>query len=161
MAYKWYDGTSAYKIEEYYDYTSDNNKKEKEEKKIEQVKTKVINHKKAIAVISLIFVIGIAFLYANAVLIQTSSQNDELKEELEDIKGKNTQTSFEITSEIDLKAVEDKAINEFGMQQPENYQNVYVDVVQSDYTQTYNHTKKVSAVEKVVDSLKSFLVYID
>lgn len=159
MSERWYDGTSAYKIDEYYKVTD-------ETAKVEQLNTETVkkvqfNYKKAIAVISLIFALGIAFLYANVVLIQTSTQNDELKQALEDAKGKNTQMSFDIVSGIDLKKVEEKAINEFGMQQPESYQNVYVDVVQSDYTQAYNEQPQKGITETLTDRLKAFLAYID
>lgn len=161
-AYKYdydYDGTSAYKIDEYYKYTEEAEKNKQIQ--VENQKKIQINYKKAIAVISLIFALGIAFLYANVVLIQTSTQNDELKQELEDAKGKNTQTSFDIVSGIDLKKVEEKAVNEFGMQQPESYQNVYVDVVLGDYTQTYNEQPQKGITEKMTDGLKAFLTYID
>ena len=73
---------------------------------------------------------------------------------------RNTQLAFDIESGIDLALVEEKAITEYGMQQPEGYQNVYVDVVQSDYTETYNATADTGIIASVIDGLKAFLMYI-
>lgn len=159
MSERWYDGTSAYKLDEYYEYTE--KVQEKEEISPSKEKKFVINYRKAAAVLALVFILGIGFLYANVVLIQSSSENDKLREDLEYIQGKNIQTSYEITSGIDLKEVENKALNEFGMQHPESYQNVYVDVVQSDYTKVYNYEADGGFAQSLIDGLKSFIAYID
>ena len=156
----YYEGTSAYKIEEYYAYTSDMRKKQ-EEKVQKQNVSKTANRKKLIAAISAVFVIAIAFLYLNVVLLQTSAAYNLATAELEDIKMRNAQLSFDVASGVDLAVVEAKAKTQFGMQRPESYQNVYVNVVQNDYTETF--TTKASNkgfVEHMITSLKAFLTYI-
>ena len=119
----WYDGSSAYKIDEYYSYTEEADKKQK--KKRTKVKTAVLNHKKLIMSIGVIFVVAIAFLYANVVLIETATKVDNLNTQLEDVRVRNTQLTYDMAASIDLAEVEDKAINEFGMQYPQAHQNVY------------------------------------
>lgn len=160
MATRLYDGTSAYKIEEYYSYTQ----KAEEKKQTRQAavkKSPAVNFKQLSIILSVIFVIAIAFLYTNVVLIQTSTKVADLNKELEDIKVRNTQVSFDIVSGVDYKKVEEKAINEFGMQRPESYQNVYVDVVQNDYVElAQTSSKSQGFMEDLISNVQSFLAYI-
>jgi len=155
-----YDGTSAYKIEEYYNYTHKAEEKRQQNKKT-VAKKAALNRKRFIMVASSVFAVAALFLFMNVVLIQTAATCDAKAKELEDIRVRNTQLSFEIASGIDLAAVEAKAKNEFGMQQPESHQNVYVDVVQSDYAETFSAPKsEKGALDGIISSLKSFLSYI-
>ena len=114
-----------------------------------------------IASFGAIFVIAIAFMSLNVALLQASATYESATKELEDIKMRNAQLSFDIASGVDLSVVETKAKTHFGMQKPESYQNVYVNVVQNDYTETF--TSKGSGegfVERMVTNLKAFLTYI-
>lgn len=155
-----YDGTSAYKIKEYDKYNEETQKKQ-EEKKQGRLKRAAVNHKKAFIITGVVFAVAIAFLYANVMLIRVCAKYDELTASLEDIKVRNTQTSFEIASGIDLAEVEEKAKTEFGMQQPESHQNVYVEVVQSDYAETTQQpVSEGNITDKMISGLKSFLEYI-
>ena len=160
MATRLYDGTSAYKMDEYYSYT----KKAEEKRQTRQSakkKSRAVNFKKLSIILTVVFSIAIGFLYANAVLIETSTKVSELNKELEDIKVRNTQVSFDIVSGVDYKKVEEKAINEFGMQRPESYQNVYVDVVQKDYVELSRpESKSESFIEGLISNVQSFLAYI-
>ena len=100
-------------------------------------------------------------MYVNAVLIETSTEVNDLTKELEDLKVRNTQVSFDIVSGVDYKEVEKKAINEFGMQHPESYQNVYVDVIQNDYVELSQPSKKSGGVlEDIITDVQAFLAYI-
>lgn len=166
MAENWYeksnyykvDGTSAYKIEEYERYTEES---EQRESKRSKSKALVVNHKKTILITLSVFALAIAFLYANVLLIRVSDEYEECTTALEDIKVRNTQASFEITSGIDLAVVEEKAKTEFSMQQPESHQNVYVDVVQSDYAEAIEPAAgNGSITDNMIAGLKSFLEYI-
>jgi len=159
MATRLYDGTSAYKIEEYYDYTqkAEENKKERE---AASKKRHSVNFKRLSIVLSLVFVVAVAFLYTNSVLMETSSKVNKLNRELEDIRVRNTQVSFDIASGVDYKVVEQKAISEFGMQYPESYQNVYVDVVQNDYVEISQSSDNQGIIERMIASVQSFLAYI-
>ena len=74
---------------------------------------------------------------------------------------RNAQLAFDIASGVDLTFVETKAKTEFGMQRPESHQNVYVDVVQSDYIETFNpKSSDEGLLERMVMSFKSLLAYI-
>lgn len=161
MAYKLYEGTSAYKIDEYYDYTRQVQEKQ-DQRKVSVKRRHAINIKRLSIVLSLVFAVSTAFLYANAVLMETSSKVNDLTKELEDIKVRNTQVSFDIVSGVDYSIVEQKAINEFGMQHPESYQNVYVDVVQSDYAEVANEKQQSHGfVEELISGVQAFLAYIE
>ena len=151
MAYNnLYDGSSAYKIEEYYQY----NKKTQEKQDESRAASKAESNRR-------VFVVSTVFLWTNAVLLQTSAQVSELTNELEDVKARNTQIAFEISSGIDLEDVKEKAVNEYHMQKPESHQNEYVDVVQSDYTKVVSaENGETGFIEDAIKALKSFLAYI-
>jgi len=160
VANRLYDGTSAYKIEEYESYR-DRVQENHETRKNRKVKHVAINHRKLMIITGVVFAVAVAFLYANVVLIQTATRHDKLVNDIQDMRDRNTQVSFEIASAVDLAEVEAKAKNEFGMQQPESHQNVYINVVQSDYSEAANATPhSMGAVEKMISGLKSFLSYI-
>ena len=161
MAYKLYEGTSAYKIDEYYDYTRQAQEKQ-DQRKVSVKRRHAINIKRLSIVLGLVFAVATAFLYTNAVLMETSSKVNDLTDELEDIKVRNTQVSFDIVSGVDYNVVEQKAISEFGMQHPESYQNVYVDVVQSDYAEVANEKEQSRGfVEGLISGVQAFLAYIE
>ena len=160
MATRLYDGTSAYNIDDYYSYTQKAEEK-KQQRQLEVKKRHAINFKKLSIILSITFVIATAFLYVNAVLIETSTKVNDLNKELEDIKVRNTQVSFDIASGVDYKEVEQKAITEYGMQHPESYQNVYVDVVQNDYVElSQGSSQSEGFIEGLISDVQSFLAYI-
>ncbi len=160
MAEQLYDGTSAYKLDQYENYTRQAQEKQNNRKIIKEKKD-IITRKKLAVIMSVVFVTAIAFLFANALLLQSASKVTELSKELEDMKVRNTQLSFEIVSGVDYNEVERKAISEFGMQHPESYQNVYVNVVQSDYVEMAGkQEEKVGFVEGIISGVQSFLAYI-
>ncbi len=160
MQSRLYDGTSAYKIDEYYEYAQSVSKKQEKQKNVRQGKL-IATRKKMVVTVSVIFALSIAFLYSNVLLMRAASKYESLVSELDDIRVRNTQTAFEIASGIDLNKVEEKAKNEFGMQKPEAHQNVYVKVVQSDYAKSgVSSGTKSGVLNKMISSLKSFLAYI-
>lgn len=160
MAEQLYDGTSAYKLDQYENYTRQAQEKQNNRKIIKEKKD-IITRKKLAVIMSVVFVTAIAFLFANALLLQSASKVTELNKELEDMKVRNTQVSFEIVSGVDYNEVERKAISEFGMQHPESYQNVYVNVVQSDYVEMAGkQEEKTGFVEGIISGVQSFLAYI-
>lgn len=160
MAQYYYDGTSAYKLDQYENYTR--KVQQKQNSRNEYKKQKLLLGKKRMAIaLSLVFIIATAFLYANAALMQASSEVTNLTKELEDMKVRNTQVSFDIVSGVDYNAVEQKAITQFGMQHPESYQNVYVNVVQNDYAELASEKAvKKSAIDEIISGVQSFLAYI-
>ena len=160
MAQYYYDGTSAYKLDQYENYTR--KVQQKQNSRNEYKKQKLLLGKKRMAIaLSLVFIIATAFLYANAALMQASSEVTNLTKELEDMKVRNTQVSFDIVSGVDYNAVEQKAITQFGMQHPESYQNVYVNVVQNDYAELASEKAvKKSAIDEIISGVQSCFGYI-
>ena len=159
MASKLYDGTSAYKIDEYYDYAQ---RAEESKKKREEASKKrhSVNFKKLSVILTVVFAVALGFLYMNSVLIETSTKVADLNTELEDLKVRNTQVSFDIVSGVDYKVVEQKAISEYGMQHPESHQNIYVDVVQNDYVEIAKASENTGFIENLISGVQSFLAYI-
>ena len=156
MQSQLYSGTSAYKINEYYEYT-ESVAREQEKKSNVRVGKLYVARKKFVVITATVFALAVAFLYSNVLLMRTASKYEALNEELDDINVRNTQIAFEIASGIDLKKVEEKAKSEFGMQKPETHQNVYVDVVQSDYAKSMVEPREDGMIDKMISSLKSFL----
>ena len=155
-----YDGSSAYKIDEYYDYNRQVQEKHDEQREIARRRS-LINIRKILVITLIVFVISAAFLWTNALLLQSSVEVTRLTGELDDVKARNTQIAFDISSGTDLELIEEKALSDFGMQKPEGYQNVYVDVVQSDYTKMAHVAGESSGfIDDMIRNLKSFLVYI-
>ncbi len=160
MQSQLYSGTSAYNINDYYEYTERVTQNQEKQKNVRDGKLLAVR-RKTVAIVATVFAIAIAFLYSNVLLMRTASKYESLVNELDDIRVRNTQTAFEIASGIDLKVVEEKAKNEFGMQKPEAHQNVYVEVVQSDFAKSGIATKNNGRViDQMISSLKSFLAYI-
>jgi len=161
LAYnRLYDGSSAYKIDEYNDYNRKAQQKQDEHKESER-KRGLLNLKKMLIVTLIVFGVSVAFLWTNALLLQSSARVSELSHELEDTKARNTQIAFDISSGTDLEMIEERAVGEFGMQKPEGYQNVYVDVVQSDYTKMAQQSDESTGfIDDMIKNLKSFLSYI-
>lgn len=160
MQSQLYNGTSAYSINDYYEYTENARQNQEKQKNIRAGK-QIAVRRKAVVIATTVFALAIAFLYSNVLLMRTASKYEALVGELDDIRVRNTQAAFDIASGIDLKVVEEKAKNEFGMQKPETHQNVYVEVVQSDYAKSMMSPQKESGMlDKMISSLKSFLAYI-
>lgn len=160
MTGRYYDGTSAYKIEQYEIYTQQAEHKQEAKKKKRSAQS-VIVRKKLVAAVCGVFVVAVLFLYLNVVLMQTSAQFAAVTRELDDMKMRNAELAFDVASGVDLAVVEAKAKNEYGMQRPESHQNVYVDVKQSDYAEAFTATQtRPGIVDSMINSLKAFLAYV-
>ncbi|MBR2405040.1 MAG: hypothetical protein IKA95_05230 [Clostridia bacterium] len=160
MTGRYYDGTSAYKIEQYEIYTQQAEHKQEAKRKKRSAQS-VIVRKKLVAAVCGVFVVAVLFLYLNVVLMQTSAQFAAVTRELDDMKMRNAELAFDVASGVDLAVVEAKAKNEYGMQRPESHQNVYVDVKQSDYAEAFTATQtRPGIVDSMINSLKAFLAYV-
>lgn len=62
----------------------------------------------------------------------TASKIKSLNRELENIRAYTSQKIFEMERSVDLSEVEKIATTKLGMQRPESYQMIYVDVAQND-----------------------------
>ena len=160
MSAIYYTGTSAYKMEQYNTYTEQMQEKQEKQSRLKSENKKNIR-KKIISAFCAVMVVATLFLYLNVVLLQTSAAYNDKVAQLEDVKMRNAQLSFEIASGVDLALVETKAKTEYGMQRPESHQNVYVKVVQNEYAETFTSPKSEKGfVDRMITSLRAFVAYI-
>ncbi len=128
---RYYYGTSAYKIDNYYE------KKALNAQRIERIKArrKAKRRMQVVGLLAAAFAVACIILYRNVVIIEASSEVAALSSRLEEVKSANTKKSLALEQSLDLKKVEDIAVNELGMKRPDKYQTVYVDVTQNDYAE--------------------------
>ena len=126
-----YNGTSAYSLDEYAKRISLQDKERKLHKKRQLFKARV----RLLACMMGIFVLASCMLYRNAVIINTLSEVNELKEELRIAKDANAKKNVELENKLDLAKVEEIAESEFGLRRIEKYQTVYVAVEQEDFVE--------------------------
>lgn len=92
------------------------------------------------------------FMIAKFVAVNdTASEIKSLNRELESIRSYTSQKIFEMERNIDLSEVEEIATTKLGMQRPETYQMVYVDVPQDDVSDV-----TADDVEGAGNTVKSF-----
>ena len=92
-----------------------------------------------------------AFMISKFVSVnETASQIKSLNKELSQIRSYTSQKIFEMERKVDLSEVEEIASTRLGMQRPEGYQTIYVDVPQEDKTEV-----TAGEVEGAKNSIKS------
>ena len=84
-------------------------------------------------------------------------QIKELKEELSVLQNENTVLSSEISDTINLDYIEDRAVNELGMSEPQSYQIKTISVPEQSYTLQYSD-KGSNAPEVNGELLKEFFL---
>lgn len=108
---------------------------------VRQVKkgiSKRAHRKRAFANVSGVLIITfLAFilLARYAMITEMSATVSRLAEEYESLSSAVVQKEFKLEQDVDLKKIEDIAVNQLGMQRPEKYQIVYIDLQNSDYTE--------------------------
>lgn len=129
-----YNSNNAYRLqEEYYD-TAENTRKQKSENKPSPNKSKNgMGKLKTISLVMLCFGVAFYVLIRYVAINEASSRVDRLKKELAKLESTNQQTQIELDRSIDLSKVEEIAVNKLGMQRPEKYQIVYIDLKNNDY----------------------------
>lgn len=146
-----YNGTSAYKLDEYERYAKQQSEKRVVRKKEHKRQTIAFCRFMTVGVIG-VFLIASALVYLNVMMLRASTEAETLKDELALITEQNNQKEMEISRKLDLKLVEEKAINELGMQKPDNSQIVYVGVKQTSYSEV---SKEQSVGKSVADYVKN------
>ncbi len=135
----YYNGTSAYKINDF-DYVTENIHNTGVKEKIETRRVVRLSKKAAFLsrvrmAVALLSVFGVALgiLFTNAVIIEKSSAVNDMQAQLNALTEANNQTVLDIERSLDLKKIEEIAIGELGMKHPDKYQVVYVNVEQNNY----------------------------
>lgn len=67
---------------------------------------------------------------------ETKQQVASLQKELDQIESATSQMVFDMEQSVDLAEIERQATTRLGMQRPEKYQTIYVNVRQEDYTES-------------------------
>lgn len=156
---KLYSGTSAYKIDEYEQYAYAHEEKRAQRKTQRKKETAAFCRFLTFAVIA-VFLGASALVYTNVMMIRASSQVEKLENELALITEQNNQKKIEIEQKLDMKLIEEKAINELGMQRPENSQIVYVGVTQGTYMEKSAQTSGGGGLmNSIKDAFEGVLEY--
>lgn len=94
-----------------------------------------------------------AFMISKFVAVNdTASEIKSLNRELENIRAYTSQKIFEMERSVDLGEIEEIATTRLGMQRPESYQIIYVDVAQDDVSDI-----TADDVEGAKNDVKGFL----
>ena len=137
----YYNGTSASKINdfEYIGGVAGNTgvKENIEKRRIARETRKVTFWQQTRVMLGVLSVFGLALgiLFTNAIILEKSSEVNNMQAELNAITEANTQTVLAIEKSVDLKRIEEIAINELGMKHPDKYQIIYVNVEQNNYAE--------------------------
>ena len=160
----FYVGTSAYKLDKYEEYTK-NTARASEEKKAEVKKANNAHHasfcRLLIVAVVAVFVVASALVYVNVMAMRASTEIDSLEKKLALAVDKNKQKEMEINKKLDMKVIEKRAIEELGMQKPDNSQIVYVNVKKGTHSEAINPDGEssegaLSGVKKVLLSIKEY-----
>lgn len=129
MAY----GNLAYKYEYAYDEKPQKNKKITNGKKNKE--TKAAAKRKSLKYITHIGVLAAAaiFMVSSFVTVHdTRKEVSELESQLKEIRAVTDQKAFDLEHSFDLAEIEAEATTRLGMQRPEKYQYVYINVKKED-----------------------------
>ena len=110
-------GSSAYQLEMPYNPVVKVNRK---------VRARNKRNAKTVATILLGLVVCLFMCYRYAAIYGQSVDYSKKMSELRDVEAKNMQLVMEIEKSVDLKKIEEYAINELGMVRPQRYQIRYV-----------------------------------
>ena len=164
----YYNGTSAYKIDEIH-YTTGVSAKESIARREAVRQSKKALFAKRMRVLGsafCVFAVALGILFANAIVIEKSSTVNEMQNNLNALTEENNQIVLDIERNLDLNKIEDIAINELGMKRPDNYQVVYVDVEQTDYVEVLdskgiNPSKFSSKLSAIGSGISRFVEYMN
>lgn len=156
MNNNYYYGTSAYKLEQYEQKTSTQERKSKGQASLTHSERATLCKIAVIAVL-IISVVASAFIYINVMALRASTKIESLEKELALAIDQNKQKEIEINRNLDLNVIEKKAIEKLGMQKPDNNQIIYIDVKKGSYSQAVNPKGDTSSF---MMGIKEFLISI-
>jgi cell division protein FtsL len=161
--------SSAYKLEQpYYNYNVPQHEQEKDyaerRKKLKVVpKTKTMNPQ----VIMLLLVLFISLFFVVFRYVEINEANITLntyKSEYNNLISENDQIQISIDRSIDLKHVEEIAKNKLGMQSPEKYQIIYVNINKNDYAEIpylrAERAEKGNVIKLIANKITNVLEYL-
>ena len=105
-------------------------------------------------IISILFLaLAAGFMISQYVAVHESrTVIEKLEETLRAEEAATSQKSFELERSVNLSEIEEEATTRLGMQRPEKYQTIYINVPQDDVTDATS-----GEVEGVLNTVKTFL----
>lgn len=141
---RYYYGTSAYKLEEYENRSRNNNEKQKQRRKAAKRQQMALYRLMLVSVV-FVFIAASALVYVNVMALRAASDIEDLEKELAMVVDNNKQKEIKINQSLDMKNIEKRAIEELGMQKPDNSQIVYVDVRKENFVKVAGENKVAAA----------------
>ena len=119
-----------------------------------QMANKMRNLRRICAI--LVLAVSAGFMIFQFVAVhETRQQVEDLKVQLAKEEANTSQKVFDLESSVDLSEIEDEAYTRLGMQRPEKYQTIYINVPRDDVTDA-----TAGDVEGFVNSVKAFFAGI-
>lgn len=140
-------------------------KKPQQNKAGKRKHNQMLNRSKNIRRICAILVLSLSagFMISEFVAVnETKQQVALLEKELSAAESVTSQKMFELERSVDLSEIEEEATSRLGMQRPEKYQTIYVNVKQNDVTEkTAGDVESVtsrtlSGLKKIGSNIVSF-----
>lgn len=117
----------------------------------EQMLSKSKNIRRICAIV--VIAMSAGFMISQFVNVnETEQQIASLQKQLTELESTTSQMIFDMEQSVDLAAIEKEATTRLGMQRPEKYQTIYVNVKQEDMTE-----KTAGEVEGLGNSIISAL----
>lgn len=124
-----------------------------------QMLNRVKNIRRICAIVIMAFAAG--FMISEFVTVHETQQNiASLEKQLTELESVTSQKVFELEQSVDLAEIEKEATTRLGMQRPEKYQTIYVDVKQDDKTEmTADEVESVGKrISRMLKSIGSNIV---
>jgi len=149
-------GTAAEKIE--YD-VYEHNEVLKEKKKYRANRLIKV---KMVAGILLLFSLGLIAMYRYALIAEINFKISSKEKQYEELKNENSRLKVAIENETNLSKITQVAQNELGMQKPDKYQIVYIEVPKTSFTVTSeqykdNAGKDTTFLAELVNKIEMFM----
>lgn len=132
-------GNLAYKLPERYAEPRRRKPQQYRVKVVKRNREQMLIRNKIIRGIGLVVVVAMSagFMISQFVTVNETEQKiAALRKELNTLEATTSQMVFDMEQSVDLAEIEKQATTRLGMQRPEKYQTVYVNVKQDDYTES-------------------------
>jgi cell division protein FtsL len=122
------EGTAAVKLE--YDVYSENKvlSKKKEYKANKKIKLRTV------CLMLTVFAMGLLLMYRYALITEINYKVSSVESDYNKLRNENSRMKVQIEEQSDLSEIKEVAENKLGMQKPDKYQVVFLNVPKSDFT---------------------------
>lgn len=112
--------------------------------------------------VSIILILGLIIAFRYASITELGYKVNAMQNQLDELKSENARIETNIARQMNLAEISEIAINELGMQKPQSYQIVRINVVPTDQTEIHDmkFTKEENNTpwyKNVFDEIKAFL----